>query len=203
MSISNVATPTTSTATTTATENLSMRSVSQRSTIGWGGGGGLDTGLHYGRLEELLCVRIPVHFKKIKSAQFLGLADKSPRRQQDLLQSAICYLEDALAANESKEFSFETLVEIHSSLGIIYELQGDSQTAIDYYMTALWLLHKPFKSGAAYSNVGYDLNTQVAINLYRLGASYGKLGDRERMQGAYDRAEWFREGDIFIAALKP
>ena len=184
-----------------------MRSVSQRST-GWGVGGGggvLDTGLHYGRLEDLLCVRIPVHFKKIKWAQFLGLADRSSRRQQDLLQHAICYMEDALAASESKEFSFETLVEIHSSLGIIYELQGDSQTAIDYYMTALWLLHKPFKSksGGSCTSKGYDLNTQVAINLHRLGTSYGKLGDRERMQEAYDRAEWFREGDIFIAALKP
>ena len=46
----------------------------------------------------------------------------------------------------------------------------------------------------------YDLNTQVAKNLYRLGAAYGKLGHKERMHETYDRAECFREGDIFIAA---
>jgi len=169
--------------------------------VGWGGGGVLETGLHYGKLEELLCVRIPMYFKKIKSAQFHGLASASSRRQQDLLRPAICYLDEALAATESKDFNFEMLVDIQSTLGMIYELQGDCRTAIDYFMSALWLLHKPFKSRGCFAK-GYDLNTHVAINLYRLGACYGKLGDRERMQEAYDRAECFREGDIFIAAMR-
>lgn len=190
---------TTSTA-ATAVDAVSLRGGSQKS-LGRGGGGSLDTGLHYRKLEELLCVRIPSYFKKIKSAQFLGLAERSSRRQLELLKPAICYLENALAAPESKDFSFDVMVDVQSTLGLMYEMQGDSQTAIDYYMTALWLLHKPFKSGASVSK-GYDLNTQVAINLYRLGASYGKLGDTGRMHAAYDRAEWFREGDIFIAMVR-
>ena len=161
----------------------------------------METGIQYGKLEELLCVRIPTYFKKIKSSQFRGLASTSSRKQQDLLQPAICYLEEALAAAESKNFTFDVLVDTQSSLGMIYEIQGDSRTAIDYFMCALWLLHKPFKSGGSLTK-GYDLNTQVAFNLYRLGASYGKLGDKERMQDAYDRAECFREGDIFIAAMR-
>ena len=174
---------------------------SQRSLGGLlGGGGALDTSLHYGKLEDLLCSRIPHYFVKIKSAKFRGLAEKSLRRQHDLTQPIICYLEDSLAASESKEFAFDVLVDIHSSLGILYEQQGNSQSALDYYLSALWLLHKPFKNRAATVPKGYDLNTQVAINLYRLGAAYGKLGQIERMQEAYDRAECFREGDIFIAA---
>eukprot|EP00977_Amphora_coffeiformis_P025134 scaffold18373_cov154-Amphora_coffeaeformis.AAC.1 len=193
------ATATPSTSNTTTGDSPSFIG-SQRS-LGWGGGGVLETGLHYGKLEELLCVRIPMYFKKIKSSQFHGLASASTRKQKDLLRPAICYLDDALAAAESKDFNFEMLVDIQSSLGMIYDIQGDSRTAIDYFMSALWLLHKPFKSRGCFAK-GYDLNTQVAINLYRLGACYGKLGDIERMQEAFDRAECFREGDIFIAAVR-
>ena len=192
------------TKTITVTDTASLRSypgTSQRSLGGLlGGGGALDTSLHYGKLEELLCVRIPSYSSKIKSVRFRGLADKSSRRKQDLTQPIICFLEDTLASSESKEFSFEVLVDIHSFLGVLYELQGDSQSAIDYFMSALWLLHKPFKSRATTLSKGYDLNTHVAINLYRLGAAYGKLGHMERMHETYDRAEFFREGDIFIAA---
>lgn len=111
-------------------------------------------------------------------------------------------MEDALAAAESGSFSFEELVDIHSYLGLIYDNHGDYKTAINYYMIALWLLHKPFKSSAPLLK-GYDWNNQVAICLYRLGNSYGHLGDMERMQESYDRAECFREGDIFIAAVRP
>lgn len=184
--------------------------------IGLGGNGSLDTSFNLHKFEELLCVRIPVHFRKIKSAQFLGLAQtvgnnnsrnnddgSSSHRHHELLERAIGYLGDALAAPESRHFSLDELVDIHSYLGLIYEQHDDFKTAIDYFMTALWLLHKPFKSGGASLPKGYDLNAQVAICLYRLGNLYGRIGDTERMMEAHDRAEWFREGDIFIAAVRP
>lgn len=191
----------TNTVPTTTEDSSSAKATSQRS-LGWGGGTSLETTLHYGKLEELLVTRIPRYFKKIKSSQFIGLSEMKSRRRLDMLKPAICYLEDALAAPESKAFPFDVLVDVHSSLGIMYDMEGDVQTAIDYYMSALWLLHKAFKSGGT-ATKGYDLNHQVAVNLCRLGNSYGKLGDQERMQEAYDRSEWFREGDIFIATLKP
>ena len=131
------------------------------------------------------------------------MAECSPNRKQSLHEPALCYLEGALAATESKDFSFDVLVDIHSTLGLLYDLRGNPQTAVDYYMTALWLLHKPFKRGGRGGSFfkGYDLNTHVAINLHRLGTCYGKLGQKERMQDLYDRAECFLDGDIFISAL--
>jgi hypothetical protein len=178
---------------------------SQRSLGGWvGGSSSLDTSLNLQRLEELLCERIPKQFPATRASagqRFRGIAQQTRLKDHDR-SDIICFLEDCLSAPESANFSFAVKVDIHASLGLVYELRKDSGAAINYFMTALWLLHRPFKSGSMMSSKDYDLNTQVATNLYRLGACYGRLGDVTRMNEAFDRAEWFREGDIFIAVVR-
>jgi len=146
--------------------------------------------------------------------QFRNLAERC-REKSDKSREALAEASDWMATflsssqssrssnNNNKRHSSsstpppELTAELHSYIGLIQEIRGDTTAAVQSYTKALWLLHRASLSLANnYLNnnsneptLDRHLSKKMAQALYRLGAAYGRLGDYTTMQALTDRAE--------------
>jgi len=165
-------------------------------------------GLNVEKLENCLCQAIPeiLQSPNLDTDKFQGLADMC-KTKSDVSRAALEEASDwmssflsrpsALSPRSSRtmiDLPPELTAELHSYIGLIREIQGDTNAAIRSYTKALWILNRARLSWEHGENLDDDehaflLNQQMALALYRLGAAYGRFGDYVKMQDLLNKAE--------------
>jgi hypothetical protein len=153
------------------------------------------TSLNVEHLENLVCRSIPLHTGDMGGLRFQGLAKRfadfkfqpscSPCSQE--LEQVADWLGDFLDSTNSRRLPVASLSEVHSFIGKIREDGRNYQAATRSFVAALWMLSQQTPAELS--------EEQLAITLYRLGSSYGRIGDHVQMKATLKRAFALLEGE--------
>ena len=176
-----------------------------------------NVGLNVEKLEHLLCVTLPqvmseddeANVSSLETDQFRNLAEIC-RQKDDVSRAALTeasewirfFLTNLNQPENDRRLAPELTAELHSYIGLIREIRGDTMSAIQSYTKALWLLNRAKAAlerssfttqSKSDKNVEEHLGRQLAKAMYRLGGAYGRLGEYTKMQELIDRAESLQE----------
>jgi tetratricopeptide (TPR) repeat protein len=167
-------------------------------------------------LEKLLCESIPPYLDNAAEktriiSKFKGLASRCKKNNNNKkkqksegaasplaeLDEAAVYMSAFLNSSQNSRccLSATLLADFHSSIGLIREMHGDTQAAMDSYVKALWILRRRRSSGQDARHGGDDDVSivadlqQVAVIMYRLANLHGRMGDYDQMQELMQQAQ--------------
>jgi hypothetical protein len=106
------------------------------------------------------------------------------------------------------------LADLHSSIGLIREIHGNTRAAIDSYIKALWILHRrqPRQPSSLLETDHHDHDhndngddalvlgsaaaatanlNQMAVIMYRMANAHGRMGNYDQMQELMQLAQSF------------